>query len=67
MKVTPVSITVTTPEETAASIAAPDVRGVGVPFTITLEARFRVPNPPENITPETDSDVQEDAPTVALG
>ena len=67
MKVTPVSITETTPDETAASIADPEVRGVGVPLTTTVEARFRVPNPPENITPETVSEEQDELPIAALG
>ena len=67
MKVTPVSISVTTPADFAASTAASEVNGVSVPETMTVDARWRVEVPPRKDVPETVSDVQEEDPTLAVG
>ena len=67
MKVMPVSAMVTTPAETALFMAASDVSGVRVPWTKTLDARFKVPVPPLSNVPVMDSAAHDESPTVALG
>ncbi len=66
MKVTCVSIMVTIPAPSAASMAETEVKGVAVPLRTTLAAKFQVIEPPENNVPETARAVHELLPEVKL-
>jgi len=67
MKVTPVSSSVTTPADTAASMADPEVSGVVVPATTTVDARYHVTVTPGATCPVRAWEVQELLPELKLG